>query len=540
MKKAIIASLMVFAVMLLSAQSWNPFVNQGTITPAPLLPTEFGGIGTVAFNIGNTGSDALVYDNGNPANNLGVTITLNNGVPNKNNALAALGGTWKGRFNWSYDPATRTYIGTQKNTLQGYSQGTLTVDYKVTANSPMSAAANGVSVTLQPPAYTGGPNHTQDDAVSSYTFTRAYDYGDAPASYGQARHEIDVNRDPATGQYTKYIYMGTKVDQEADALSSPKARGDDQNGVDDEDGVTFPQLVAGTTVTIPIVVTTHDQSWGMINAWFDWNGDGDFNDAGEKAPGNPLFVFSSGTYNLTVSIPGDAITSQKTFARFRIGNNSGPTAPNAWGEAEDYEISILPGGDQQPPAPLPEYAMNLITLKGERKGADILLTWEMPEEINTSHFVVERSLDGEAFSPAGQSIEAAGNSFTKRSYTYTDLKVFSEIAVYRIRLVQKDLAEKLSNTHTEILDTDAELIVYVYPIPVGDWYNVAIETPGSYRLELISSSGNICFISSMEVLTGRPEVKKFPRTDIIAGQYFLRVTDKNEMRSKTLKVIIGQ
>ena len=87
------------------------------------------------------------------------------------------------------------------------------------------------------------------------------------------------------------------------ALTSVGANGDDNDNLDDEDGVSFPELIAGTSVTIPVTVTTEGNSWGILNAWFDWNADGDFMDVGEKVTEIPTIVFSSGTIDLPVTIP---------------------------------------------------------------------------------------------------------------------------------------------------------------------------------------------------------------------------------------------
>ena len=55
MKKLIVLTLFVVSAFGAFAQSWNPFVNQGIVSPAPLLPVEFDGTGELSFKVGNTG-----------------------------------------------------------------------------------------------------------------------------------------------------------------------------------------------------------------------------------------------------------------------------------------------------------------------------------------------------------------------------------------------------------------------------------------------------------------------------------------------------
>ena len=50
------------------AQSWNPYVSQGIISP--LLPEEFRVPGVATFNVGNSGSSPLVFDREDGGNNL--------------------------------------------------------------------------------------------------------------------------------------------------------------------------------------------------------------------------------------------------------------------------------------------------------------------------------------------------------------------------------------------------------------------------------------------------------------------------------------
>jgi gliding motility-associated-like protein len=163
---------------------------------------------------------------------------------------------------------------------------------------------------------------------AEYQATR--DFGDAPASYGSADHVIDLSH-----------YMGSRVDQETANQPSSAADADDRNGVDDEDGVIFPALTRGLAASIPVTVVGS----AYLNVWIDWNGDGDFSDSGERVLTDGSR--SSGTANLSITVPSTAIISAPTFARFRFGPRS-TTKPTysssgsaSYGEVEDYQITIL-------------------------------------------------------------------------------------------------------------------------------------------------------------------------------------------------------
>ena len=102
MRTVVVACCLALAALLLTTlsahaqqPSYNPYLVQGTVSPAPLLPVEFNGTGVLAFDVGNTGSSNLVPSSGQK---MRLVITLSKGVPNVPNpsdpvaALAALGG----------------------------------------------------------------------------------------------------------------------------------------------------------------------------------------------------------------------------------------------------------------------------------------------------------------------------------------------------------------------------------------------------------------------------------------------------------------
>ena len=96
-------------------------------------------------------------------------------------------------------------------------------------------------------------------------------------AYGSASHYIILNT----------RYLGSPPDGEAAQQYSQEADGDDLNGSDDEDGVTFPDMIQGTRVTVPIKITGS----GYLNVWIDWNGDGDFADEDERVASKYFQIF---------------------------------------------------------------------------------------------------------------------------------------------------------------------------------------------------------------------------------------------------------
>jgi hypothetical protein len=334
MKKLLLTLIMLLPVVLLTAQSWNPYLSQGIISPAPLLPVQLNGTGVISFNIGNSGSSLLYYQVGSEWK---IILTLSKGAPNNVDPIAAVSGSWKSYFTWTWNAVSNSYTAIQNQDIPaGPIQGNITIQYKVTVNTFIGSPNNGFNTNVTPPPYTNGINNVNDDNVSSYTYVDATDYGDAPISYGSAWHSFDVDR------YQRYL--GPSIDYELFYQASATANGDDLAGIDDENGVTIPALVRGTDVTITVNVNTPATNQrGYINGWIDWNGNGIFEDATELVIDN--VQKGLGNYSEVVSVPVDAYISGPTYARFRFGPDNydiyyGPTGAASFGEVEDYMVQI--------------------------------------------------------------------------------------------------------------------------------------------------------------------------------------------------------
>ena len=162
------------------------------------------------------------------------------------------------------------------------------------------------------------------------------DYGDAPISYGRAGHSVGGSI--ALG-------YGIPPDNDAADYSSGDALGDNNNGSQDEDGVQLNgSALTGQTLSTGqnnLSVTTFGT--GYLSAWIDLNGDGDFNDAGEKVV-NDLSITNTGvlTSSVPITIPNTA-SGGNSFIRFRFSASPGAAATGlltAKGEVEDYQVSI--------------------------------------------------------------------------------------------------------------------------------------------------------------------------------------------------------
>lgn len=207
--------------------------------------------------------------------------------------------------------------------------GMATADFTITAIDDMELdAAQSVIITATAAGFTAGSATLGvNDRLPS-----AMDFGDAPHHptllvHDGARHEVGGPR------------LGAAVDTEDDGQPATNASGDDltpPGSTDDEDGVTFSRFVANSTATITVDVQV---AAGKLDAWIDWNRDGDWADAGEQIAAS--MDVGVGQHSINTLVPSISTTGTN-FARFRLSTAGGLLTTGAAidGEVEDHVILI--------------------------------------------------------------------------------------------------------------------------------------------------------------------------------------------------------
>ena len=168
------------------------------------------------------------------------------------------------------------------------------------------------------------------------------DFGDTPdGDFVPSSYPTLFLRNGARHKINPGVHLGRYIDGEIDGQPSVGADGDDINGIDDEDGVYFGDpIIPGNTVRIKVIASVK----GSLNAWLDFNADGDWDDSDEQ-------IFSSeplepGVNYLKFEAPPAAVVAveTKTYARFRFTTDSSLDIGYAGlaedGEVEDYLVKI--------------------------------------------------------------------------------------------------------------------------------------------------------------------------------------------------------
>lgn len=180
---------------------------------------------------------------------------------------------------------------------------------------------------------------------NSWTFDisdiQVIDFSDAPSSYGTPSH---------AGTTATTLRLGTARDGESGPIPTTDALGDDNNGSDDEDGVTLATLNASDSSysiqASSLSVANNTSGPATLHAWVDFDGNGTFEpdeyasqavQSGNSSPDGALTWSGAGVSGMS--------GGTTTYARFRLTTDGDINAnmPGGFasdGEVEDYALAI--------------------------------------------------------------------------------------------------------------------------------------------------------------------------------------------------------
>lgn len=176
----------------------------------------------------------------------------------------------------------------------------------------------------------------------------------------------------------------------------------------------------------------------------------------------------------------------------------------------------------------------------EAKGIanDALLSWSTATELNASHYIVERALDGRLFTAVG-SVEAVGTTHETQHYSFIDANI-SGLGTSSIsyRLKQADIDGTINYSKTIELDLSAtsSFEMNVYPNPSVS--SLTIEwTPVEemQTLKILNLVGQTVYEQAYNIKTDASklslDVSSWPK-----GNYFLQLSAETVSETRTFSV----
>lgn len=172
-------------------------------------------------------------------------------------------------------------------------------------------------------------------------------------------------------------------------------------------------------------------------------------------------------------------TSGASYAASKFSDGSNQTfTTNAFSTAGTYNIVVL--ADKLSGSSCISSTTATITVSGIlpaswqsftaiKKQQQVLLNWVTSSELNTKHFVVQRSNDGIGWQTIGI-VAASINSTTETAYQFTDMNPASGIDYYRLMSVDMDGRNGYSKVATVFFSVKGGLVFYPNPVTDGKFY----------------------------------------------------------------------
>ncbi|MDP4263993.1 MAG: T9SS type A sorting domain-containing protein [Bacteroidota bacterium] len=194
---------------------------------------------------------------------------------------------------------------------------------------------------------------------------------------------------------------------------------------------------------------------------------------------------------IDTSATGIMVTVKYNNVSSIIYRAGGTTTASAGGADRNYSIYFKNFTYSSPIVTLP---ITLESFTAVLNGSKADLKWTTSQEINVSHFVVEKSLDGKNFSDAGI-VFAYGNTTERKNYSLSDniSNVQQGVIYYRLRTVDNDGKSEISAIRLIRISKQGETLQMVtYPNPVSSELRVTV--PAAWQgkevlFEIFNQSG---------------------------------------------------
>jgi len=179
--------------------------------------------------------------------------------------------------------------------------------------------------------------------------------------------------------------------------------------------------------------------------------------------------------------------------------------------------------------------VSLLSFNGALKSKAVNLEWRTATEINTSHFMLERSVDGTHFEDIAK-LKAAGYSTVQQNYVYADAKALLTGAAtlyYRLKMFDKDGSFKYSRL-VNIYLKNAVAGVSLSPNPVKDILTLmfAGAVDENITLRVTDISGKLRLT---QPISKNSNQYKLNISVLPAGIYYLQVVGSNQ--TKTIRFV---
>jgi hypothetical protein len=165
------------------------------------------------------------------------------------------------------------------------------------------------------------------------------------------------------------------------------------------------------------------------------------------------------------------------------------------------------------------------------------INWLTENEVNTSHFILERSVDGINFAEVGQ-LTAGGNVSGEARYTLpNNVSGLSSKVYYRIKLIEAD--GKIRYSNIAAVNIIAGSNVKIWPNPFVDQVNISLKVERNTQItvSIVDVIGRTNVQRSYTLVKGTNQLSINNLGSFPAGTYAVKVTAENGELLQTIKLV---
>lgn len=181
--------------------------------------------------------------------------------------------------------------------------------------------------------------------------------------------------------------------------------------------------------------------------------------------------------------------------------------------------------------------VRLISFSGRLNGSKVDLNWVTASELNTKHFEVERSPDGQNFTRIA-TVDARGTTANVTVYDLSDPAPYKGINYYRLKIVDFDGKFEYSQIVIIRIENNVQLVTKVAPNPFTGKVDVYLTLTHNTNVQFkfIDVNGKLVFNKSVKGLKGFNWFTINDLDKLPAAPYFLHIsTDDAIIVEKLLK-----
>lgn len=169
--------------------------------------------------------------------------------------------------------------------------------------------------------------------------------------------------------------------------------------------------------------------------------------------------------------------------------------------------------------------LELLDFSGTPTDDGVLLEWSTATEMNTDHFRIERSTDGNVFAPIG-AVQAAGNSLSVIDYAFEDLDPGEGLRYYRLQEVDQNGATYWSPTISVLLHGQYPLLGTPSPNPASDLVRLELllRERATVEVSILDAMGRTVIVRRISGEAGRMTTT-FDTSTWPMGTYLVRAVD---------------